>query len=70
MEKEKRIVYHSGFVKIEKPDIHHGRKNADFGQGFYLSDNEEFCKRWAKFRKGEETMINRYELDLNGLWKT
>ena len=67
MEKEKRIVYHSGFVKIEKPDIHHGRKNADFGQGFYLSDNEEFYKRWAKFRKGEETMINRYELDLNGL---
>ena len=67
MEKEKRIVYHSGFVKIEKPDIHHGRKNADFGQGFYLSDNEEFCKRWAKFRKGEETMINRYELDLNSL---
>ena len=61
------IVYHSGFVKIEEPDIHHGRKNADFGQGFYLSDNEEFCKRWAKFRKGEETMINRYELDLNGL---
>ena len=61
------IVYHSGFVKIEEPDIHHGRKNADFGQGFYLSDNEEFYKRWAKFRKGEETMINRYELDLNGL---
>ena len=24
------ILYHTGFDVIEKPDIHHGRKNADY----------------------------------------
>lgn len=55
-------LYHTGFQVIEKPDIHYGRKNADFGQGFYLSDDGEFSKRWAKQRKGTETFLNRYEL--------
>ena len=68
MKQDKRIaLYHSGFQQIEKPDIHHGRRNADFGQGFYLSDDEEFARRWAKRRRGETTWINIYELDLSGL---
>ena len=68
MKQDGRItLYHSGFQQIEKPDIYHGRKNADFGQGFYLSDDEEFARRWAKRRKGEITYINIYELDLNDL---
>ncbi len=61
------LVYHTGYQIIEKPDVHHGRKNADFGQGFYLSDDEEFSKRWARERKGIVTYLNRYELDLAGL---
>ena len=60
-------VYHSGFAKIEVPDLHRGRKNADFGQGFYVSRNEEFARRWARYRRGETTYINIYELDLQGL---
>ena len=63
----KPILYHSGFQTIKEPDIHHGRKNADFAQGFYLSDDIEFAKRWAKRRKGEKTYINTYELDTEGL---
>jgi len=27
-------------------------KNADFGQGFYLSPDREFSVRWARERKG------------------
>ncbi len=41
-------LFHMGFDIIEKPDLKIGRKNADFGPGFYLSDNEEFSKRWAQ----------------------
>lgn len=26
-------LYHTGRLEIRKPDIHHGRKNADFGWG-------------------------------------
>ena len=60
-------LYHTGLEKINHPDIHYGRKNADFGQGFYLSDNEEFSKRWARERSGLTTYINFYELDTEGL---
>lgn len=45
-------LYHTGFAQIIEPDIHYGRKNADFGQGFYMSDDEEFSKRWARVRRG------------------
>ncbi|MBQ1900096.1 MAG: DUF3990 domain-containing protein, partial [Erysipelotrichaceae bacterium] len=60
-------IYHAGFDIIETPDITRGRANADFGQGFYVSPNEEFCRRWAKHRKGGKTYINTYELDLKDL---
>lgn len=60
-------LFHTGFQIIREPDINIGRKNADFGQGFYLSDNIEFCRRWARERKGFTTYLNRYELDTEGL---
>ena len=60
-------LFHTGYAKIPEPDIHYGRTNADFGQGFYLSDNEEFSKRRARVRKGLTTYINCYELDTAGL---
>lgn len=31
------ILYHTGKVEIRTQDIHYGRKNADFGWGFYLT---------------------------------
>ena len=60
-------LYHTGFSIIEHPDIHYGRKNADLGQGFYLSDSSAFAGRWAKDRKGQAVWINAYELDMTGL---
>ncbi len=60
-------LYHTGFQIIEKPDLRAGRRNADFGQGFYLSDNGEFSRRWARKRKGLPTYLNVYELDLKDL---
>ena len=43
------------------------RQLPDFGQGFYLSDNEEFSRRWAQERRGQTTYLNRYVLDCAGL---
>ena len=60
-------LYHVGFDIIKEPDLNAGRRNADFGKGFYLSDNKEFSIRWAKKRKGLTTYINTYELDMNDL---
>lgn len=56
------IHFHTGFYEIQNPDIYIGRKNADFGQGFYLSDNENFSKRWARTRKDKTAYLNKYEL--------
>ena len=61
------ILFHTGYQEIRKCDIHHGRKNADFGQGFYLSDNEEFSKRWAKERNGFSVYLNQYEFNTDNL---
>lgn len=60
-------LFHTGFQVIEKPDIKIGRANADFGQGFYLSNDEEFSRRWARDLKGETTYLNVYDLDTDGL---
>ncbi len=56
-------LYHTGRGEIRDPDIRRGRKNADFGQGFYLSPDKEFSYRWA----GADAVINEYELDESGL---
>ena len=60
-------VFHTGFDIIETPDLKRGRANADFGQGFYVSSDEGFSRRWARYRKGQTTYINSYALDLSGL---
>ena len=36
-------LYHAGKEEIREPDIYLGRKNADFGQGFYLTPDREFA---------------------------
>lgn len=60
-------LFHVGYAVISEPDIHFGRKNADFGQGFYLSPQEEFACRWAKERRDAVPYLNSYELELSGL---
>ena len=56
-------LYHTGPREIRDPDIYRGRKNADFGQGFYLTPDMDFAMRWA----GADAVVNEYELDESGL---
>ncbi|MBR2281745.1 MAG: DUF3990 domain-containing protein [Spirochaetales bacterium] len=60
-------LYHTGFDIIKVPDLGRGRRNADFGPGFYLSPDGEFSRRWARERSGVTTYVNEYELDMEGL---
>ncbi len=60
-------LFHVGFDIIEDPDIYYGKKNADFGQGFYLSDDEDFAHRWAKTKPNQSTYVNTYEIDFSDL---
>ena len=59
--------FHASYSVIESPDIHYGRKNADFGQGFYTSDKYEFAGRWVTPRPDADIIINKYELDEKNL---
>lgn len=61
------LLYHTGFDVIPVPDLRRGRINADFGQGFYLSDDPAFAERWATEKKGAKTVVNRYELHTDDL---
>lgn len=56
-------LYHTSSVEIRNPDLRRGRKNADFGQGFYLTPDLEFARRWAY----ADAVINEYELEESGL---
>lgn len=60
-------VYHAGYDVIPSPDVHKGRVNADFGQGFYTTDNKTFASRWVREKSGADIIINTYELDERGL---
>ncbi len=60
-------LFHTGFEIIKFPDIYRGRRNADFGPGFYLSPDGEFSRRWAREKKGSSTYVNEYELNTDGL---
>ena len=57
-------LYHTSSKKIDRPDVDYGRRNADFGGGFYLSDSIDFAKKWASRRK---PYINYYSFDIIGL---
>lgn len=61
------ILFHTTDRIIEKPDLTIGRKNADFGQGFYLTPDESFAGSWARERTDSAVYVNRYELDPDGL---
>ena len=60
-------LFHTGYEAVPRPDPTVGRPDADFGAGFYLSDDAEFSKRWARIRRGRDTVLNEYEFSLDGL---
>ena len=60
-------VYHASAEAIPCPDIRHGRKNADFGQEFYVTGDADFAARWARGGPDGRAVLNCYELELEGL---
>ena len=60
---DKRItIYHGSEKIVEQPIFDEGKKNNDFGLGFYCTLSEELAKEWAvsSLRDG---FANRYTLD-------
>lgn len=59
-------VYHAGTDKVDLPDCLKGRKNLDFGQGFYITDIYEQAYNFAISKSRDRklpALINTYLLD-------
>ena len=56
-------LYHGSQKVVEEPTFGFGKKNNDFGLGFYCTENEALAKEWAvsSLRDG---FCNRYTLDV------
>lgn len=62
------ILYHGSYTEVQNPQILFGRKNLDFGPGFYLTKLEQQAEKWAKVvagRKGPyaKSYLNWYLFD-------
>ena len=60
------VLYHGSDVIVEKPLYGYGKKNNDYGQGFYCSADIEIARVWAcKSLKGG--FLNVYRFDADGM---
>lgn len=60
-------LYHGSQNVIEKPIWGAGRKDNDYGLGFYCTDSLDFAREWACVDMGVDGFANEYELDTTGL---
>jgi hypothetical protein len=51
---------------VREPSFGKGRKNNDFGLGFYCTENPELAKEWA-VSSSEDGFCNRYSIDVSNM---
>lgn len=61
-------LYHGSHTAVQQPLVKVGRKNVDFGQGFYLTRLEEQASTWAEIiasRRGRNAIpvVSTYTFD-------
>lgn len=64
-------VFHGSTVIVNAPLVGLGRRNLDFGRGFYVTDIIEQAISWASrpFNVGKPQILNVYEFDKNSVLK-
>lgn len=60
------ILYHGSENIIKTPYLGGGKKNNDYGQGFYCTRQIELAREWACTEE-PSTYVNQYELDMSNL---
>lgn len=62
-------LYHGSTVVVKQPNIRIGRKNTDFGKGFYTTTDFDQAARWARIRSKragtDVAIVSVYEIDDN-----
>lgn len=66
------IVYHGGTDIVKNPICKFGRRNLDFGQGFYVTNIREQAVKWAENMsksRNKPALLNRYKLNRDAIQK-
>ena len=61
------ILYHGSESIVNPPVFGKGESANDYGLGFYMTEFPELAAEWACHGKNKIGMVNKYELNLNGL---
>lgn len=65
-----KVLYHGSTVLVDEPLVNVGRKELDFGPGFYVTNDIEQAKSWARTlagrKKNARPMVNIYDFDIDG----
>lgn len=68
-------LYHGSVVAVRKPSVVKGRKNVDFGRGFYTTTNYDQAREWAELKRrrisGTRAVVSIYEVSddiLDGMY--
>ena len=60
------ILYHGSQEIVQTPVFGRGKKENDYGQGFYCTESPELAREWA-CPILKDGFVNRYDLDTEGL---
>ncbi|MCR4787513.1 MAG: DUF3990 domain-containing protein [Lachnospiraceae bacterium] len=60
------LLYHGSGNIVEKPLFGKGRKDNDYGQGFYCTENIDMAREWA-VDENRDGYVNRYSLNTSSL---
>lgn len=60
-------LYHGSTLAVRTPNVARGRRNTDFGKGFYTTTNYEQAARWARIKRDRQeankAIVSVYEFD-------
>lgn len=64
-----QTLYHGSLIIVQHPLVNVGRKDLDFGQGFYTTDLKAQAKNWASTLQDRtvhrsEAYVNIYDVDV------
>ena len=65
------ILYHGSNIAVQEPQLNKGRKELDFGQGFYTTSDFEQAVSWARrttrIRRSGQACVTSYAIDNSSL---
>ena len=61
-----RLIYHGSALVVSSPEFGKGRKDNDYGRGFYCTEDKELAREWAAADENGG-FLNCYEIEDAGM---